>query len=382
MLPEPLGTIPWKAPKPTQVVFGRGLVLKGKLLPSLLHEHSHAHHVLVTDEQVYSLYGAELGCRLRASGLKVSDHVVASGEASKSLARFAQLAHEVLSSGIDRCSRVIALGGGVVGNLAGFLASTLYRGIGLIHLPTSLMAQLDASVDDKQAVNHEYGKNLIGSHYPPEAVIIDPTLLASLPMRDLRNGMAEAIKHGLTQSRTFFCALIDGPGGNLSSTGDVSFLEWVVKETVLMKLKLLKPQTKEMESAAEWILQYGHCLGHAFESATSYQLSHGEAIAIGMCATANIALLLGICGPAVVRQHHQIMEKYGLPTSIPEEIDLAAVLNYLRHDKYRSSDEVRLLVLEEVGQPYRSVECPFISLDQQAISRCLQRLSGRQFEVV
>jgi len=380
MLSNSFGTLRWRTPRPTPVLLRRGIVTEGDLLSTLLQQHARSRHVLVTDNQVYMLYGAQLADRLRVSGLLVTDYVVEPGEWSKCTSTYLALATRMLEEGVDRGSHVIALGGGVVCNLAGFIASTIYRGLPLIHIPTSLMAQLDAAIDDKQAVNHRAGKNVLGSHYPPEFILIDPAVLKSLPLRQLRSGMAESIKHALAQSPSLFAYLCTRG----SQICEIDFLESVVKETCRLKIGLLNGdyaggghEGGGGQQGVEHALQYGHCFGHALESATDYDISHGEAIAIGMCVTAEIACNIGICTESVVKQHYRIVESFGLPTKIPEAVRIESIMKYISIDKYRAPGEVRIPVVEDIGKIHKTRQGSFISLEPARVALMLARLKAQ-----
>jgi 3-dehydroquinate synthase len=223
-----IGSIRSIAAPRADVYFGFGLVAKGEFVASMLRDNLASHHILIADERVHRIYGRRLAALLRAAGVDLKVCLVPSVESAKSIDVYLRLVEQTLAFGVDKGSHVITLGGGVVSNVGGFVAATVYRGLPLIHLPSSLMAQLDACIDVRQAINHRYGKNLIGALYAPRAVIVDPTLLTTLPIRHLRSGIAEAVKHALTQSRAFYRYLL-AKAGNLREN---EFLERVVRETI------------------------------------------------------------------------------------------------------------------------------------------------------
>lgn len=367
MEPRLFASIQSKASERTPIFIGQGAVTEGAFIACLLKEHSHSRHILISDRQVYKLHGERLESSLRVAGLTLTVCLVPPEEASKSAEVYLQLVDDILSAGIDKGSYILTLGGGMVNNLGGFLAATLYRGIKLIHLPSSLMAQLDASIDLKQAINHRLGKNLIGCFYSPCAIIVDPQLLNTLPLKHLRSGLAEAVKHSLTQSPAFFTFLVN----QAKQIRDPAFLEKVVREAIRLKLSLL--HTNNFSRHGEFLLQYGHCIGHALESTTRYALSHGEAIAIGMAISADIAFAMRLCKTDLIEAHHLILSKYRLPISLPQSISIPDVIKAISYDKNIHRNTPRLTLLRDVGRVYKSPEGSFLYIDQAMIEDSLLR---------
>lgn len=343
-----VATIRPKTSMPTPVIIEPGTVTDGTRIEHLLQAQPHSRHILLSDDHVYKLHGRLLKERLCTAGISLSVCLVPATEKSKSGEVYLQLINQILKEGIDKESQILTLGGGMINNLGGFLAATLYRGIGLIHIPSTLMAQLDAAIDLRQAINHSLGKNLIGCFYSPRTVIVDPQLLTTLPLRHLRNGLAEAIKHSLTQDPVFFRYLLD----NAERIRELAFLEKVIKKTIRLKLSLIN--NKNSAGYGEFLLQYGHCIGHALEIATNYSLLHGEAISIGMVATADIAFAKRICEPKLIEDHKLILGRYQLPTSIPNSVCLMSVLNSTQYDKNVLRNTPRLALLQDIGQVYKS----------------------------
>ncbi len=296
-----------------------------KIIPD---SYADAVHFLLTDTVVDLLHAERVLRGLHVSGYNVQKIVVPAGEISKSLSEYSRIADEVLSLGMDKRSILISLGGGVVNNIAGFLASTLYRGIGLIHIPTTTMAQVDAAIDFKQGINSSKGKNLFGSYYPATSIIIDPQVLSTLDERNLFNGISESIKHALTQDSDFLEYLLK----ERNNIKDVKVLECIVRKTINLKVPLLNGDVNN--DFNEMIPQYGHSIGHAVERLSSYDLLHGEAIAIGMCLSAEIALLLGICTQEVVDLHYRAFEIYDLPVTVPSYMSSVDVVSAIRFDKH------------------------------------------------
>lgn len=326
----------------SEILFGRKSLFSDEWLSPLLRQKK-SQHFIITDRTVGALYGVEVSNFLRKYMLNFDVLTVPAGEKSKSLYVYEQLSSKILKSGIDKNSYVIGLGGGVVSNIAGFLASTLYRGIGLIQIPTSLLAQVDAAIDFKQAINGPGGKNHIGSYYPAENIVIDPDVLRTLSRRHLKNGFAESIKHALTQDRVFSDYL-------LTCTGNLEnpvFIDDTIVRTVDLKIRLLNESVNA--DFSEMLPQYGHAIGHALEQASNYKLLHGEAIAIGMCIMAEIALLLGVCSEDTIATHYEIMKKFGLPAKIPQNISVDELLTVLQHDKHFSHGEMKSALVAKIG---------------------------------
>jgi 3-dehydroquinate synthase len=362
----------------SEIIFGRNSLYNNSWLVSLLHQ-KESRHFIITDKKVGSLYASRISDFLYEHAINCDVFTMPVGEKSKSLRVFENLSSDIIDAGMDENSYIIGLGGGVVSNIAGFLASTLYRGINLIQIPTSLLAQVDAAIDFKQAINGPGGKNHIGSYYPAEKIIIDPEVLGTLPHRQLKNGLAESIKHALTQDWGF-CDYLLKYTGNID---EPSFLDNVIVRTVNLKITLLNEFLNYDYS--EMLPQYGHAIGHALEKASGYKLLHGEAIAIGMCVTAEIALLLGVCDEITVTDHYKVMNKFGLPMKIPNYISIDELLAAIRHDKHFCHGEMRSVLVSKVGSiDYsRGDECVFSIKDDliesAVIKNCNRNVAKRSF---
>ena len=296
---------------------------------------------LITDSVVGPLHAAAATAALANAGVAVEHHVVPAGEASKSLAEASRAYDWLLARNVERSDVVIALGGGVSGDLAGFIAATVLRGIGLVQVPTSLLAMVDSSVGGKTGIDHPAGKNLIGAFYQPRLVVIDPDVLTTLPDRQVANGMAEVIKHAIIQPST--------PGGErrdllrfherneaqLRSTSGVA-LPYLIRRNVALKAAVVAAD--EREAAGRAYLNFGHTLGHAVEAA-NYALLHGEAIAVGMRGEALIGAMMGTCGDETVATIGQLTGQAGLPasTTAPHQ----SVIQLLHSDKKRAAGKIR-----------------------------------------
>ncbi len=345
---EPTG-VRWRArfevpgTMPTPIEVGRGLVKNLQPERILPPESMGSAVFLFTDETVHELYGKGVLSRFKEHGLDAIELVLPVGEQSKSLASYSYLVERVLGHGLDEQSVFISLGGGVVCNVCGFVASTIYRGMRLIHLPTTVMAQVDAAISHKQGINARWGKNLIGSYFPPSLVACDIDTLATLPQDLVIDGLAEVLKHGLVQDGSYARYLLDYDG----ELQDPGFLETVVKRNIALKCELEKIDPKEKGPA--YVLQYGHTVGHAVEHLSGYDLRHGEAIAIGMMVAAETAWRMGACSMKVVEFHESLLQKYKLPVTVPEYIRADDILEALKYNKYYRTDGIRMALPKTIG---------------------------------
>lgn len=357
----------------SEIVFGRGSLFCEDWL-EILSKNKYSNHFLITDKTVYSLYINDFVSFLSKHKIDIKVFKVPVGEKSKSMIFYEKISANILKNGMDERSYIIGFGGGVVNNIAGFLASTLYRGVRLIQIPTTLLAQVDAAIDFKQAINGQDGKNHIGSYYPADVIIVDPNLLQTLPDRHLRNGMAESIKHALTQDKGFYTYL----QSNKKKVNNKHFLDEVISSTINLKVPLvndsLNPQYSEM------LPQYGHAVGHAIEQVSHYKLLHGEAISIGMCVMAEIAFLLNICNKKIVDGHYEILSKYGLPVVIPNYIDDYKILNALKKDKHFFKGSIGSVFVSNFGSVmnYNTNSCLF-TIKRHVVNLALKINRKRSF---
>jgi 3-dehydroquinate synthase len=330
-------------PKDTEMLVGRGFVADPSRIP-LIPDHAASSPIFVfTDEVVNQYYGRDFSKRLTEMGYDVHLIVLPEGESSKSLTSYAFLVERVLSQGVDERSVFISLGGGVVCNVCGFVASTIYRGLDLVHVPTTLMSQCDAAVSHKQGINGYQGKNLVGTYYSPRMVAVDVETLATLPKRLLYDGMSEVIKHAIGQDPAYVDLLLSYSG----DIRDFDFLEEVIKQNVRLKCDLVVSDSKELKEAL--ILQYGHTVGHAVEHLTGYQLYHGESVGVGMAVAARVARIMGACDDDLVALHDTLIGKYKLPTQVPASIRADDVIASLRYSKRYLTEGTRMALLSGVG---------------------------------
>src|SRR5215212_8643918 len=292
---------------------------------------------LISDSQVYPRHGAAVEGLLRGAGYRIECFAVPSGDASKDLAVVSKLYDWMIGGAVERRDAVLALGGGVVGDLAGFVAATVLRGVALVQLPTTLLAMVDSALGGKTGVNHPLGKNLIGAFHQPRLVLSDTTLLATLPPRELNAGWAEVIKHGVIRDGGLFEEL-EARGLRLEAWNDDTTTSLKPQVSSLIrraaKVKVDVVNADERETGERMLLNYGHTLGHAVEAAAGYgRLLHGEAVAIGMDLEAQIAERLSMVDTAMVWRQRALLRAYRLPTELPPGVAAGAILELTLRDK-------------------------------------------------
>src|SRR5262245_7304726 len=298
-----------------------------------------AHAVIITDEHVDALYTDPVAAALEEQGAEVGVLVVEAGEPSKSSDVAAELWERMLDEGSDRKTVVVALGGGVVGDLAGFIAATFARGLRLIQIPTTLLAQVDSSVGGKVGINLPGAKNMVGAFWQPRGVLIDVAVLASLPDREYRAGLAEVVKYGVIQDADFFAYL----ESNIESINarDPGVLTHIVDRCCRLKADVVEKDERE-ETGLRAILNYGHTFCHAFEAAAEYEtLLHGEGVAIGMMYAARLAQRLGRVDAAFVTRQQKLLESLGLPLAVPN-VPADDLIDLMYHDKKVDRGKLRV----------------------------------------
>ena len=285
--------------------------------------------LVVTDDNIAPLHLGAVQEKLVQGGYQVQVHVVPAGEATKSLASLGEITRVALEAGLDRKSVILALGGGVVGDLAGFAAASYMRGIRFVQIPTTILAH-DSSVGGKVAVNHPLAKNIIGAFHQPEFVLYDTELLRTLPAREVRAGYAEVIKEGLICDAGFVTWLRENVTRLLAL--DLEFLNQALYIGCKVKAEVVAQDEKENGLRA--ILNLGHTIGHALEAVAGYgEILHGEAVAIGMVGAARLAVKLGRADEQVAIVTRQILEQFELPVTIPPGMDTEAIMSAMKHDK-------------------------------------------------
>ncbi|MDD2432935.1 MAG: 3-dehydroquinate synthase [Clostridia bacterium] len=301
---------------------------------------------IVTDTQVEGYYGKVLGELLRKKGYSPYFYVIAPGESSKTWAEAEKILEVMLAKNFSRQVPLLALGGGVVGDLAGFVAALYRRGVPFIQIPTTLLAQVDSSVGGKVAVNHLCGKNMLGTFYQPCAVWADLTTLETLPRREWRAGLGEVLKYALLGDRNLFSYLQEHAPAILARSPAV--LPVVIERCLRLKAEIV--QKDERDEGMRNFLNLGHTFGHALEKATGFQkYQHGEAVAIGLVAALSLAARLNMISPGEVEEVLRLMQVWELPISFPETI-LEDVLLFLHDDKKVEKDEVHFVLPVAIGK--------------------------------
>lgn len=300
--------------------------------------------VLVTDDNVEPLYGREVASQLRSEGFEVFTFTFPAGEASKNLSTVEKLWEFCAQHGLTRSDGVIALGGGVVGDLAAFAASTYMRGIHFLQIPTSLTAQVDSSIGGKTGINSNYAKNMMGTFAQPDGVLIDPEVLKTLEKRDFREGIGEIVKCGLIADKQLWARL------NEIQNADELLQEaaYFIRAACEVKRKLVVED--EFDQGTRLYLNFGHTIGHAVEAYAGYgQVMHGEAVAIGMVQISKVAERKGLMPEGLTAQIKAVLQKFQLPQTY-EPWDEAALFEILSHDKKARGKMIKIVLVPEIGQ--------------------------------
>lgn len=302
---------------------------------------------VITNDVVGPLYAEELDASLKRAGFRTVVLMVPDGEEQKTLENVGRLCEELVSCKLDRSTCVFALGGGVVGDLAGFVASVYLRGVDFIQVPSSLLAQVDSSVGGKTGVNLPQAKNMVGAFHQPKLVVIDPATLKTLPEREMGSGLAEIIKHGIIGSRSLFEYLEENIERILAL--DTGVMAWVIEESCAIKAGVVTADEREANLRA--ILNCGHTLGHAVETAGGYgRYRHGEAVAIGLVAESMLAEMIGIAQEGLVQRISKLLERARLPIRAAADISTEAVLEIITVDKKVMDGKVRFVLPQTIGK--------------------------------
>jgi len=315
-------------------------------------DHPANRYVIVTDSHVSELYGKAFLEKLRELGLPVELLEFPAGEGSKTMETALKLTSGLLELGVDRHSLLIAMGGGVVGDLTGFVASIYMRSVPFIQIPTTLMAQVDSSIGGKTAVDLPQGKNLLGTFYQPKRIFTDLKFLETLTDDEYLNGLAEIVKYGLIDEPGFFTQLEKEAPALRERNREI--LEQVIERSCRIKKGVV--EIDEQESGFRRILNFGHTLGHALEAASNYTLAHGKAVALGMIAAARISVLSGFLSPGERDRIEALIRDLGLPVRIPEGISQGEVLERLAMDKKKEGSDLPFVLLKKIGIPFISKE--------------------------
>lgn len=308
---------------------------------------------IISDENVFSLYGSKVEGILKDTGFAVNSFVVPAGEETKSMDYAIKIYDFLVEHRAERDDIIIALGGGMVGDLAGFVAATFLRGMFWIQVPTSLVAMVDASIGGKVGVNHPEGKNLIGAFYQPNLVLADCQTLTTLPQRELTSGWAEVIKHGLILDKEFF-EFLETNVDRLKEL-EPELLTRAIARSAAIKAQVVSQDEKERKGKRT-ILNYGHTIAHGLEATTQYKhFLHGEAVAIGMVGAAKLSQRLGLLPSAAVERQQALLQKFGLPTSLQAKrsnlkLSLAGITKAMELDKKVRGKAIRWVLLQDIGK--------------------------------
>lgn len=343
-------------------------------LPALLAKYTpltpKAPALIVSNPQIWRHYGMDVQEALTQAGWQVTPCILPAGERYKTLRTVEKIYDAALSQRLERGSTLFSLGGGVIGDITGFAAATWLRGIAVVQIPTSLLAMVDAAIGGKTGVNHPQGKNLIGAFHQPRLVVIDPDVLATLPPREFRAGMAEVIKYGVIWDAELFDLLSQLPRLDRMAALPAEQLIQILQRSCQAKVDVVSKD--EREAGLRAILNYGHTIGHALESMGNYRLlNHGEAVAIGMIAAGELAVALGYWSVEAAAAQRALILKAKLPTTIPGHFDVDRLLALLQHDKKVQAQKVRFILPTAIGH----VEI-FDQVPTALIRETLQRLQA------
>ncbi len=312
--------------------------------------------LVITDENVADAVLPEFEAYLRTAGIQIETYVLPAGESGKSWAQLEQLTDWLLENHVERSDHIVALGGGVVGDITGFAAHIVKRGCAFVQIPTTLLAQVDSSVGGKTAINSAAGKNLVGAFHQPALVLIDPDLLSSLPTRQLAAGFAEVVKYGLIDDADFFAFCED----NLDAffAGDPDVRAQAIVRSVQSKARIVAADEME-RTGTRALLNLGHTFGHALEADTGFseRLFHGEAVAAGMALSFRYSARLGICAADDATRVSNLLKRAGLPTTLSDAGvtgNGATLVDYMRHDKKMSGGTLPFLLANGIGQTFLS----------------------------
>jgi 3-dehydroquinate synthase len=326
-----------------EVLVGEGLFASlGKLLGRFCPAPRYA---VITDDHVAELYAVRLSRMLHAAGSRADVFAFTAGEESKTRETWGLVCDAMLESGIGRDAAVVAFGGGVAGDLGGFVAATYMRGIPVVQVPTSLLAMIDASVGGKTGVNTRAGKNLVGAYHNPTCVLADPALLQTLPEAHLKAGLAEAVKHGAIADASYLDWILESAPALLAR--DAAALSRLIVRSVEIKAEVVAAD--EREAGPRKQLNFGHTIGHAVEGLSNYALLHGEAVAIGMVEEARLGERLGVTASGTAQRLRQVLGVLGLPTALPLELSAEALLPWTRSDKKNTQSRVHYALIETIG---------------------------------
>jgi 3-dehydroquinate synthase len=302
---------------------------------------------VVTNPTVAQLYLDPVHEALKHGGFEVAPILLPDGEEHKTLKSLAAIYDRLIAERLERKSCVLALGGGVIGDLTGFAAATYLRGVPYVQVPTTLLAQVDSSVGGKTAVNHEHGKNLIGAFYQPKLVLIDVAVLQSLPQRELVAGLAEVIKYGIIEDPELFRLLEQRVKDIVRLDGEL--LSQVIVKSCAIKARVVEADEREDDQRA--VLNFGHTIGHALEAATSYKkFLHGEAVGVGMVKAAALSVQQGFCDQQSFERVIKLIKKAGLPAEFPSGVSMQNLIQNMEVDKKSAGGKIKFIICCGIGK--------------------------------
>ena len=307
-------------------------------------DYPHSSKFVITDSNVGKLYGRKLRSAIKQPARHLL--IVPSGEKSKNRKTKELLEDTLIALRVKRNSVIIALGGGVIGDLAGFVAATLLRGVPYIQFPTTLLAQADSSIGGKVAIDHPWGKNLIGAFYQPTKVYIDPSTLRTLSDSEFTNGIAEVIKYAVILDETLFSYIEEN--NNKIKIRLPQTLHYIIQRCCELKKSVVEKDEKE--TGLRRVLNFGHTIGHAIESLSNYRISHGQAVAIGMVAEAKMSTTLGMLSGRVLHRLEHLITAHQLPTSIPSSMTMKKIVGATLTDKKSTGQSVHYTLLKQIGK--------------------------------
>ncbi|MCE5315556.1 MAG: 3-dehydroquinate synthase [Armatimonadota bacterium] len=332
----------------------------------------HTAAAIVTNPTVARHYAAKVTASINAAGIRSETIIVPAGERFKTLRTIAKIYDALVDMKMDRCGVIVALGGGVIGDMSGFAAATYMRGIDFVQVPTTLLAQVDASVGGKTGVDLPQGKNLVGAFHQPRAVVMDTLTLDTLPSRELRCGLAEVVKHGIIYDREFLEFLDDNASGLLAGQHDL--LERAVYRSVEIKRDVV--EIDERESGLRAILNYGHTVGHAIEALSGYgKFRHGEALSVGMVTEALIAEDIGVAQSQTASKIANVLAKMRLPVNLDDVFNAQDIVRAIEVDKKTLGSSIRMALPVALG------ECKVVpDIDRQTIASAVERHKSLRYQ--
>jgi 3-dehydroquinate synthase len=305
-------------------------------------------YLIITDSQVNTLHGKRVLNTLRQMDLKIDLIDFPAGEASKNIQTSLRLVEKLIALGADRHTALIALGGGVTGDMTGFIASIFMRGLPFFQLPTTLMAQVDSSIGGKTGIDIPAGKNLLGTFYQPQAVFIDLSFLQTLPDLEFNNGLSEILKHGIIEDPQLLTSLEEET--QAVKKREPKLLEKIITKSCRIKKRIV--EMDEKEGGLRRILNFGHTLGHGLEAESGYTISHGQAVAIGMVYAATLSEKLNYLSSTDRERIESLIKAFELPHRIPKDLETKALMSRLTKDKKKEGALIPFILLKKIGLPF------------------------------